>query len=140
MAFDNKFYGSSILFSTLHCCCDNQNTNRFNISTRVATNKNQAKLRSHSRHRIVLISWRRYYHYWIYLLCGGGFYDEMKEIHNRSQKIACHKILTTRKRWKCLAPYHLIEMFITQDFPSFHARLLILSFLSFVLDFTVIFV
>lgn len=35
---------------------------------------------------------------------------------------------STRKRRKCLAPYHLIEMFITLDFPSLCSRLLIPSF------------
>lgn len=46
----------------------------------------------------------------------------------RATEIVCYKIRATLKRWKCLAPYHLIEMFITQDFPSLRSRLLIPSF------------
>lgn len=67
----------------------------------------------------MLIPRRRYYHYWIYLLCGAKgkrrFNCEKKQNHKRSFAM---RYETSRKRWKCLTLYRLIEMFITRDFPA----------------------
>lgn len=64
-----------------------------------ANNKKQAMLGLHGTPWVALIPRTRYYHYWIYLLCGAEFYCKMKmESHHHARsffrllKMVCHKI------------------------------------------------
>lgn len=108
--FDDKFYDIfSLLLILRHFCDTNENYGVSEYFHSMESNQNQEKL---GKPRIALIHRQRYYHCGIYLLCARGFYCEMKQ----NQKIVRHKIRATRKRRKCLTPYHLIELFITRDF------------------------